>query len=195
MCGRTARTVRWGAGGNRHQSTQRRAAPGASRLPDRHPTTGRGCTFEEPLLRRTLNAALLDAGSAYLTLYTSTPSDHASVFRALASAARDASKGVWAADATREFQLVNQDSIGPEGQLILPKLFRRCSDYLKARDAGYRGNLDDWLIDVSTSGRRPEDDKLIIGGRTEVRLSAVLQQRNDRIRFPVDLLDLVFVEK
>jgi len=36
---------------------------------------------------------------------------------------------------------------------------------------------------------------LLICGRTEVTLSAVLQQHNSRIRFPADLLDIVFIEK
>jgi len=30
---------------------------------------------------------------------------------------------------------------------------------------------------------------------TEVTLSTVLQQRNRRIRFPADLLEIVFIEK
>lgn len=150
---------------------------------------------EDDLLRRTLNASLLEDGTVYLTLYTSTPADHARTFRALASAARAAGRGVWARDRTRDFQLIDQASIGPDGQLILPKLFRRCSDYLKARANGYQRNLDDWLVDVSATGRRPEDDRLLISGDTEVTLSAVLRQHNNRIRFPVDLLDIVFIEK
>jgi hypothetical protein len=57
------------------------------------------------------------------------------------------------------------------------------------------GTIDDWLVGVSATGRRPEDDKLLICGRTEVTLSAVVQQLNQRIRFTADLLDIVFVEK
>jgi hypothetical protein len=40
VCGRTACTVRWGAGGNRHHSALSRTEPGASRLPD-HPQRAR----------------------------------------------------------------------------------------------------------------------------------------------------------
>ena len=35
-------------------------------------------------------------------------------------------------------RLTSQDSIGPEGSLILPKLFRRCTDYLRSRNRGRR---------------------------------------------------------
>jgi hypothetical protein len=52
------------------------------------------------------------------------------------------------------------------GQLTLPKLFRRATDHLRARDGGFQGNLADWLL-----------------------------QANRTIRFQADLLDVVFVEK
>jgi hypothetical protein len=77
----------------------------------------------------------------------------------------------------------------------LPKLFRRCTDYLKAREAGFAGLLPEWLVAASASGRRPENDLLLIGGTTEVALSTVVQHLNDRIRFTADILDIVFVEK
>lgn len=160
-----------------------------------HPPNGQWVNVDDALLGRTLNAAMLEDGSAYPTLYTSTPAGHARLFRKLARRAREKKAGVWGADLTREFRLANQDSIAPDGQLILPKLFRRCSDYLKAVAKGYDRTLDEWLVDVSITGRRPEDDKLLICGATEVTLSAVLQQHNSRIRFPADLLDIVFVEK
>jgi endonuclease YncB( thermonuclease family) len=147
------------------------------------------------LLRRTLNAKMLQAGLAYLTLYTSTPVPHQQALRDIAQRAREAKRGVWEHDETAEFRLPDQAAIGPAGVLILPKLFRRCSDYLKALTDGFMGTIDDWLVGVSATGRRPEDDKLLICGRTEVTLSAVVQQLNQRIRFTADLLDIVFVEK
>ncbi len=161
----------------------------------RHPRGGRWANVDASLLRRTLNAAMLEDGMGYMTLYTSTPAEHARVFRKLTAGARERGEGVWREDATREFALVDQASIAPGGQLVLPKLFRRCSDYLKAVAGGFAGTLDEWLVDVSLTGRRPEDDRLLVCGGTEVTLSGVVQQRNSRIRFPADLLDIVFVEK
>jgi len=70
---------------------------------------------------------------AYLTLYTSTPATHGRALRAVAGEAREEDRGVWAADETDEFRLADQGSISPpDGALVLPKLFRRCTDYLKA---------------------------------------------------------------
>lgn len=159
------------------------------------PPDGKWVELDRALLRRTMNAKLLQSGLAYLTLYTSAPVLHQQVLREIAAGAREKKRGVWARDETAEFRLADQDSIGPAGVLILPKMFRRCSDYLKAMASGFQGTIDDWLVGVSATGRRPEDDKLLICGRTEVTLSAVVQQLNQRIRFSADLLDIVFVEK
>ncbi len=52
----------------------------------------------------------------------------------------------------------------------------------------------DWLRTSGDPGR-PEDDAVVIGGRVTVRLSDLIEQRNDEIAFTADLLDLVFVEK
>jgi hypothetical protein len=91
--------------------------------------------------------------------------------------------------------LDGQASIGPTGVLILPKLSRRCTDFLKARAQGFPGNLDQWLIEVSRDGRRVDDDLVVLPGGTEVRLSSLVRQENRTIVFPPDLLEIVFVEK
>lgn len=160
------------------------------------PPDGQWTEVTPELVRRTANARQLAGGLAYLTLYTSTPASHRRELRAIAVEARTAGAGVWALDQTPEFPLVDQRSISPGGgALVLPKLFRRCTDYLKAVGGGFAGTLPDWLVAVSATGTRPEDDRLVIGERTEVSLSALLQQRNSRIVFGGDLLDIVFVEK
>ena len=132
---------------------------------------------------------------AYPTVYTSTPVAHRAYLRALADEARKTGAGVWADDTTAEFALEGQASIGPEGQLILPKLFRRATDYLGAVAGGFVGNLADWLVAASSSPSRDEDDRVIVCGGTELRLSDLLVQANDTVRFQADLLDVVFVEK
>ena len=94
------------------------------------------------------------------------------------------------------FKLADQASISPpNGALILPKLFRRCTDYLKDRADGFRGTLPDWLVSVSGSGTRQENDQVLVGGRSEVPLSTLVKQLNDSVSFTADLLDIVFVEK
>lgn len=162
---------------------------------DEAPPDGEFAEVDEGLLRRTVNAGSLAEGMAYLTLYTSTPAVHGRVLRAIAKEAREQELGVWGADETEHFPLADQGSISPpDGALVLPKLFRRCTDYLKAVAGGFQGTLPDWLVAASATGRRPENDLLLVSG-IEVALSTVVQQLNQRIRFTPDLLDIIFVEK
>lgn len=79
--------------------------------------------------------------------------------------------------------------------MILPKLFRRCTDYLKAVEAGFLGNLEDWMLDISSTPSRNENDRVLINGSIEVNLSDLIEQRNSQIAFQADPLDVVFVEK
>ncbi|HSX02979.1 MAG TPA: thermonuclease family protein [Candidatus Saccharimonadia bacterium] len=146
------------------------------------------------LLRTSLGAQMLEAGLAYLTLYTSTPAVHRRVFRAIAQQAKHDQLGVWAADATANFELVDQSSIGPSGQLVLPKLFRRCTDYLRARGQGFTGSLPDWISSTTTAGSTDENDA-VWAGATLTHLADIVQQTGSRIQLTDDLLSLVFVEK
>lgn len=159
------------------------------------PEDGVWTLVDEALLARTLNARLLAEGMAYPTFYTSTPQPHRRQLRGLAGQARTAGRGVWELDQTAEFQLIDQASIGPDGQLILPKLFRRATDYLKDVARGFRGNLADWLLANAATPSRSENDTVVVGERIEVPLSTLLVQQNARIRFQADLFEIVFVEK
>jgi endonuclease YncB( thermonuclease family) len=149
---------------------------------------------QEALLKQTMNYRLLTAGLAYYTVYTSTPLTHRHLLRAAADQAREAGLGVWGTDASGSFTLADQHSIGPEGQLVVPKLFRRCTDYLKDVARGYQGNLSDWLVWVSR-GSRSENDLVVIDDKLELPLSTLLDQRNRTIVFKADLLEIAFVEK
>jgi endonuclease YncB( thermonuclease family) len=115
--------------------------------------TGDTVRVDEAVLRKTLNYRLLEAGMAYYTVYTSMPAAHRDFFRATASSARSSRKGIWAVDRTSEFVLDDQESIGPDGQCILPKLFRRCTDYLKAVGQGFVRNLSDWMFPFQPARR------------------------------------------
>jgi endonuclease YncB( thermonuclease family) len=156
-------------------------------LPD-----GEYVEVDEDTLGRSANIGLLADGSAYVTLYDSCPAPIRAAFRGTAARARERRLGVWAEDTTARFELVDQESIGPTGQLVLPKLFRRCSDYLRTRAPDE--TLPEW---VRTHGppERPEDDQVIVGGTVHTRLSELVRQGGTTIEFPVDLLDIVFVEK
>jgi endonuclease YncB( thermonuclease family) len=158
------------------------------------PTDGEYASLDQDgLLERSLNHALLEDGTAYLTLYDSLPPALRRRLRATAAQAREADLGVWARDTTAEFELIDQESIGPQGQLILPKLFRRCTDYLDTRSSR-RQTLPQWLRETGDD-RRPEDDRVIVAERIETRLSELVEQRNRTIAFSADPLDLIFIEK
>lgn len=159
------------------------------------PPDGEWALVDRAILDHTFNTLLVQEGVAYPTVYTSTPVAHRTYLRALADEARKTGAGVWADDTTAEFALRGQASIGPEGQLILPKLFRRATDYLEAVAGGFPGNLADWLVAVSSSPSREENDRVIVCGGTELRLSDLLVQANDTVRFQADLLDVVFAER
>jgi endonuclease YncB( thermonuclease family) len=159
------------------------------------PSDGAWVLLDQVLLDHSYNTLLVQEGVAYPTVYSSTPVSHQAYLRGLATQARDGAVGVWADDMTGMFTLEDQASVGPEGQLVLPKLFRRATDYLRDVAGGFRGNLADWLTVVSTGQSRDENDRVIVGGMTELRLSDLLVQANNNVRFQADLLDTVFVER
>jgi hypothetical protein len=160
------------------------------------PPDGRWSVVGADTLDKTLNVKALSEGSAYPTFYTSTPDRHVVHLRTLAAKALADRLGVWAVDHTERFKLVDQSSIGPAGQLILPKLFRRATDYLKDVAAGRStGNLADWLEANAHTPTRRENDIVVLPGGSEMPLSALLEQHNDTVVFRPDLIEIKFVEK
>ena len=183
-------------GGVLAQAVESNGRPVAFAMLDQDlPSHGDWIRMDARELSRTLNFRMLETGLAYYTAYTSMPHEQRRIFREAASQARAAKRGVWSTDDTDEFVLVNQDSIGPQGELVLPKLFRRCIDYLKDVAKGYQGNLTDWLVWISQGKSRNENDIVLVQESFEVPLSSLIQQRNQRIGLKVNLLDIVFVEK
>ena len=83
---------------------------------------------------------------------------------------------------------------GPDGQLVMPKLFRRCTDYLADVERGFGGTLADWLQASRSSRQRDEDDRVLVADRYEARLSDLLLLRHRRVALQADPLDLAFVE-
>lgn len=150
--------------------------------------------LDDALLQKTLNDAMLRSGMAYYTVYTSTPAAQRDYFKGVALEARRKGLGVWAADKTASFTLERQDSVTIGGQLVLPKLFRRCISYLQSlKKQSFSGSIADWLR--STEGSKsPENDAVRVGGVTQ-KLSDLLAVQGRRVTFRPDLLDIVFVEK
>jgi endonuclease YncB( thermonuclease family) len=156
---------------------------------------GNSINLNAELLRKTLNFKLLEQGFAYLNLYSSVPLSHRLVLQTVSRTARSEKLGVWAVDRTANFTLDDLTSITPpNGQLIYPKLFRRCTDYLKAVNKGFRGNLKEWLLSTENTST-PENDAVLLNGKTEVKLSDLILQQNNRIVFQADTINVVFIER
>jgi endonuclease YncB( thermonuclease family) len=163
-------------------------------LPRQDVADGLEARIDADRLQASFNHRMLAEGHAYYMAYTSTPRLHQEVFRAAADGARRARLGLWPLDRTAEWMLTGQDDIGPKGQLIFPKLFRRSTDYLAARRGGFAGDLADWLVSTRHGRTRDEDDQVVLEGRFETRLSELVQQRNARVALQADPFELAFVE-
>jgi hypothetical protein len=150
-------------------------------------------TLDENVLVHTVNAHMVSTGRAYITLYTSTPPELRRYLTDLAQVASSLDETVWAADHSRRFTLIDRDSIGEGGALILPKLFRRATDYLTARGHGQATSFLSWLTQATADGF-PENDEVEIGGR-RLTLADLIYEEGTTLGLDADLLDLVFVEK
>ena len=175
------------------------------------PANGTTVALDQALLDRTLNVWLLRQGLAYLLLYSSNPPEQRARLRALAAGSRGAgvspggARGpVWLRDASAAFVLDGATSIGPGGQPVFPKLFRRAFDYVHDVERhGFAGTLVDWLLagarlaelEASHPGAGNENDQVSVAGGEPVRLADLLQADGDKVSLSADVLDLVFVEK
>lgn len=136
------------------------------------------------LVDRSVNAEQTRNGRAYLTLYSTTPEPVRERFVELARGA-DGAGSVWAADRSGGFRLTQQSDVGPDGALVLPKLFRRVTDYL-ASDA--TGGFLDWL-----TAQGEDNDPVEVGGR-RTALAALVREQGDQVSLTASPLDLVFLE-
>lgn len=154
---------------------------------------GQTLPLSDEILNDSVNAHMVSTGRAYTTLYTSTPLAQREYFTRLATTARGAAGSVWTADSSARFTLTDHASIGEGGQLLLPKLFRRCTDYLTAKSKGSATSFLGWLTQASDTGASEDDDLLLAGQKH--KLSDLITEDGTTIEFHADLLDLVFVEK
>lgn len=140
---------------------------------------GQTVGLEDVHAAQTVNAHMISTGRAYTTLYTSTPPGLRDWFVDLARKANTTGQNVWADDHSRGFDLVDRDSIGEHGVLVLPKLFRRATDYLTAKARGDATSFLGWLLEA-TSGGASEDDQVEVAGR-RVAFSELIGEQGPRI--------------
>lgn len=149
---------------------------------------GERVTIDDALLVKSMNAKVLQAGMAYYTVYSSQPASHQIFMRSLAQQAKDGNLGIWQVDKTSEFTLNSFEDV-TRNQLILPKLFRRCIGYLRDRDKGFSGTLQDWLL------ANPNSDDAILLGTRQTTLSSLIEVQDTTVRVLFDPLGAVFIEK
>jgi endonuclease YncB( thermonuclease family) len=149
---------------------------------------GERIILDDTLLAKSMNAKVLQAGWAYYTVYSSQSESQRTYMRTIAQQAKDAGLGVWAVDNTTEFTLNSIDDV-TQNQLILPKLFRRCVVYLRDREKGFSGSLQEWLLADPS-----RDDEILLGAR-QTRLSSVIESSGTTVKVLFDPLEAVFVEK
>jgi endonuclease YncB( thermonuclease family) len=151
---------------------------------------------DEALLMRTLNLRMLASGTAYVTLYSSTPVVQRKLLQGVAKKAADQQLGVWAADSTHEFTLAGHPSIGPDNQvLILPKLFRRATSYIDAQTAGFSGTFPEWMASTMNDPYHSQDDFVVRADGSAVRLHTLVRQAGNIITTDIDLLSDIFIEQ
>jgi endonuclease YncB( thermonuclease family) len=149
---------------------------------------GERISLDDVLLAKSMNVKVLQAGMAYYTVYSSQGQTERSYMQNVARQAKEANLGIWAVDKTSEFMLSNVEDV-TKNQLILPKLYRRCIVYLRERDKGFSGTLQDWLL------ANPDSDDEILFGSRKTRLSSVIESNGTTVKVLFDPLEAVFVEK
>lgn len=158
---------------------------------------------DEGLLAASANLRLLATGDVYPLLYTSTSPVLRTAIADVAVRARAARLGVHAADATSRFSVVDHKSVGQGGDLVLPKLFRRVTEWLRETRAAAASEaaadapvmppqtFPAWLR--ANPGR---NDRVHVAGNPRTQaLHTLVQQSGTTVTMTADPLGLVFVER
>jgi hypothetical protein len=154
--------------------------------------------MDKTLLTESYNFHAVKTGLAYLGLYSGGLSlDIQDDLIAIYKKAKSASKGIWKLDKTRLFTVTTLADLQPTtGNLVYPKIFRRCVDALRWVGGEFLAgrDLDDFLV-----ARPIENNRIIVravdGELVESWLSDILEQINDRLSIQVDLNTVEFVSK
>jgi endonuclease YncB( thermonuclease family) len=141
-------------------------------------------------LRRSANYELLAAGLVYPTFYSRLYLDLRQAMAAAAKGARERRAGVWEHDATLHgFTLKSRDEL-EQRFVILPKLFRRLSEYLTLDESGevHLHGFDAFLAQ--------HDDRLFTVPEGHVTgFDTLVQVHGNHVKLTVPPERLVFQEK
>ncbi|MCB5169501.1 nuclease [Streptomyces bambusae] len=160
--------------------------------PPAHTQSGDLITVTTDLLHQTANHHLLDRGLVYPTFYSKLPRELRVCMSETVRRARGDSppRGVWAKDVTFSETGVTIESLASitEQQVILPRLFRRLSDYVRVFGpslscfrAYLAGEMEEFLL--------PCRDEPLKGFQNVLHISGGTVRMTERIE------DVVFVER
>ncbi len=103
------------------------------------------------IARKSVNYKMLSKGLAYPTFYDGMFYDLRELFSKAAVKARSSKKGLWSEDKTNTYCAINSLIDVTENNIILPKLFRRVTAYLKDHDS-----FDSKKF-IAELGKKPEE--------------------------------------
>jgi hypothetical protein len=145
--------------------------------------------LKEDRLKASINYRSLLAGHVYPTYYEGVFADLRAVLNTATATARtaNAADSVWAIDATRTGVDVPPFANIVDQHALLPKLFRRLSQYLKAQPGDLSGFLD--FLEASP------DPCIYIPDADPTSLHRFVEVHGDKVKLTVDPEQLIFLEK
>jgi endonuclease YncB( thermonuclease family) len=151
-------------------------------------TSGLEIDVDADLLRTTLNHHLLTAGLAYPTFYRSLFTSLRAEMTAAAIEAREAGRGLWPSDVTTTGAKVTSPASLADDIVILPKFFRRLSDYLRL------GTMPLACFPAFLAGVQDRFSILSTGERCTGLQKVVEVENGDRVRMTHQPEDLLFAD-
>jgi len=98
-------------------------------------SNGQEIYLNSAVARKSVNYKMLSKGLAYPTFYDGMFYDLRELFAKETSKARDARLGIWSKDRSNKYTSINVMSDITDKYVLLPKLFRRITSYLKEHES------------------------------------------------------------
>lgn len=148
--------------------------------------TGDRVPLDDTLLRRSLNHDLLERGLVYPTYYAPLHASLRSGLTRAVRAAQAAHRGVWAHDRTRAGLVVGSLEQVQSDAYIMPKLFRRLTDYFEQNGGTQLDRFASYLSAHPDAVRVISTDEV-------VTLDRLVQVDGQRVRLLSPIDDLMFL--
>lgn len=141
--------------------------------------------FSKLPMKECVNNKLLKLGLVYPAFYNSMPVELMDLFAKETAKVRKNKTGLWALDRTRDFQMLNEDSIISD-LVIYPKLFRRLVAFLEAASS-----YDELGPYLEAKG----DDLVLRSTGAKTTFAELLEIKGRRITLAAEPEDMIFDSK